>query len=369
MLPAMLFDWPHLPTIPVHDLTDLPPGAAIPELARREPAKLADLIATGHRTYPAWLLDFGDRRSRRWLERQKSPLLGELSSIAQQVAGAGGPTGGVYMLNLSYEWGCTTGAGLPPEAEVPHMLRTLDWPLGGLGRNLVVANMASEAGTWLNITWPGFVGTLTGLAPRRFAAAFNQPPMRRRLGWLPADWGIERIRIDFSRSLPPAHLLRRTFETCTDFAAARRMLCETPIAMPAFFVLCGVTPGEVAVIERTENAFFEHPEAVACAAANHWVASAIRGRARSGYSEDRRAAMLNELNGGSREFGWLLPPVLNDMTRLAAEMEPATGRLMLQGFEVDGPATRILRMTATEDGIAGARTDASSAADDQRKRA
>ncbi len=365
----MIFDWPHLPQIPVHDLTDAAPGAAIPALARREPARLANLIATGHATYPAWLLEFGDRRSRRWLERQKSPRLGELAAIAEQVAANGGPGGGVYMLNLSYEWGCTTGAGLPPEAEVPHMLRTLDWPLGGLGRNLVVARMTSEAGTWLNITWPGFVGTLTGLAPRRFAAAFNQPPMRKRLGWLPADWGIERIRIDFSRSIPPAHLLRQAFETCTDFASAKRLLCETPIAMPAFFVLCGVVPGEVAVIERTERASFEHPEAVACAAANHWVASALRGRARSGYSEDRRAAMLTELNGGSREFGWLAPPVLNELTRIAAEMEPASGRLMLQGFEYDGPATRILRLTATSDGIEGGRADKQAGARDQRWRA
>jgi hypothetical protein len=348
----MIFDGAHLPTIPVHDLTDEAPDAAIPALARREPRRLADLIATGHATYPAWLLNFGDRRSRRWLERQRSPYLRELAAIAAQVANGAEALGGVYMLNLSYEWGCTSGAGLSPEAEVPHMLRTLDWPLGGLGRNLVVARMASAAGPWLNITWPGFVGTLTGMAPGRFAAAFNQPPMRKRTGWLPADWGLERIRIDFSRSLPPAHLLRRTFETCTDFAAAKTMLCETPIAMPAFFVLCGVKPGEVAVIERTERAAFEHPEAVACAAANHWVASAIKGRARSGYSEDRRAAMLVELNGGNREFGWLSPPVLNELTRIAAEMEPATGKLMLQGFEFNGPATRPLRLTASEDGIA-----------------
>lgn len=337
----MIFDRPSLPTIPVHDLTDRAPGTAIPALAALESPRMHDLIAVGHRTYPSWLLNFGDRRSRRWLARQNNPYLGELDRIAAQA----GSAGGVYMLNLSYEWGCTTGAGLPPDCDVPHMLRTLDWPLGGLGRNLVVAKMAGDAGPWLNITWPGFVGTLTGMATGRFAAAFNQPPMRRRTGWLPADWGFERIRIDFSRALPPAHLLRRVFETCEDFAAARKMLNETPIAMPAFFVLCGVTPGEVAVIERTETNAFEHPEAVACAAANHWVASAIQGRARSGYSEDRRAAMLNVLGDGGRDFAWLTPPVLNEMTRLAAEMEPATGRLMLQGFEYDGPATRPLRLT------------------------
>jgi hypothetical protein len=193
--------------------------------------------------------------------------------------------------------------------------------------------------------------------------------MRKRTGWLPADWGLERIRIDFSRSIPPAHLLRQAFEQCADFAAAKRMLCDMPIAMPAFFVLCGTRPGEVAVIERTERAAFEHPEAVACAAANHWVATALRGRVRSGFSEDRRTALLAELNGGSRDFGWLAPPVLNELTRIAAELEPATGRMMLQGFEFDGPATRILRLTATDDGIDGAQADRQAAPRDHRRRA
>jgi hypothetical protein len=339
----MLFDWPHLPEIPVHDLTREAPGDAIPALALREQARLTDLVSVGQQTYKPWMLNFGDRRSQRWLERQKNPYLTELSRIGRDV----GPVGGLYMLNLSYEWGCTTGAGVAPDAEAPHMLRTLDWPLSGLGRNLVVAKMAGDAGPWTNVTWPGFVGTLTGMAEGRFCAAFNQPPMRKRTGWLIADWGIERIRIDFSRAIPPAHLLRRVFESCPDFAAARKMLRETPIAMPAFFVLCGTRPGEVAVIERTEHAAFEHPEDIACCAANHWVATAVRGRVRTGHSHDRRDAMLLDLNGGSREFRWLAPPVLNEITRLAVEMEPATGRMLLQGFEYDGPATRPLRLDGT----------------------
>jgi hypothetical protein len=129
------------------------------------------------------------------------------------------------------------------------------------------------------------------------------------------------------------------------------MLCETPVAMRAFFVLCGTKPGEIAVIERTEKAAFEHPEEEDSArcAANHWVAAALGGRQRSQWSEDRRRVMLAELNGGRREFAWLAPPVLNELTRLAAEMEPASGRLLLQGFEATGPATRVLRLDCSED--------------------
>jgi hypothetical protein len=343
----MQFDWPHLPEIPVHDLTHAQAGTCMAVLAAAEPARMADLVGIGEATYPAWLLDFGDRRSQRWLRRQRNPYLGELDRIAA----SGLPSRGLYMLNLSYEWGCTTGAGLSPSANAPHMLRTLDWPLAGLGRNLVVAKLASAHGPWLNLTWPGFVGSLTGLAPGRFAAAFNQPPMRRRVGWLAGDWLMERLRIDMTRAIPPAHLLRQVFEQCADFDTAKRMLCETPVAMRAFFVLCGTKPGEIAVIERTEKEAFEHSEEEDSArcAANHWVAAALGGRQRSQWSEDRRRVMLEELNGGRREFAWLAPPVLNELTRLAAEMEPASGRLLLQGFEATGPATRVLRLDCSSD--------------------
>jgi hypothetical protein len=40
--------------------------------------------------------------------------------------------------------------------------------------------MRGPAGEYYSVTWPGYVGTLTALAPDRFAAAINQAPLRRR---------------------------------------------------------------------------------------------------------------------------------------------------------------------------------------------
>ena len=40
--------------------------------------------------------------------------------------------------------------------------------------------MQGPAGEFFNITWPGFVGALTAMAPWRFAAAINQAPLWRR---------------------------------------------------------------------------------------------------------------------------------------------------------------------------------------------
>ena len=36
------------------------------------------------------------------------------------------------------------------------------------------------AGEFFNVTWPGYVGVLTALAPDRFGASINQAPLRRR---------------------------------------------------------------------------------------------------------------------------------------------------------------------------------------------
>jgi hypothetical protein len=38
-------------------------------------------------------------------------------------------------------------------------------------------------------------------------------------------------------------------------------------------------------------------------------------------------------------FGWLRPPVLNSLTRLAMVADAAEGRILAQGFEKEVPAT------------------------------
>ncbi|HWA41962.1 MAG TPA: hypothetical protein VHA10_02045 [Hypericibacter adhaerens] len=324
-----------LPEIPVVDLES---GNAA-ELARRERQRAAALLGIGHAHYPGWALNWGDKRSRRWLEKQANPYLIEIDEIA---AALGAP--GTHLLNISYEWACTTGADRDHRREGCRMLRVLDWPLPGLGRHVVVARQQAPAGPWLNVTWPGFVGTLTAMAPGRFAAAFNQPPLRRRTGLLAADWLVDRIKVSRSRALPPAHLLRRVFEQAKDFAEARRMIAETPLCLPAFFVLAGTKPHEATVIERLENKAFLH-EAPA-AVSNHFLGPRIAGQPRGSETGPRRRLMLESLARGGRDFDWLQPPILSGDTRLAVEANARTGELLVWGFEPDGPATRPLRLAA-----------------------
>ncbi len=60
------------------------------------------------------------------------------------------------------------------------------------------------------------------------------------LGLYPLDWMINRTRVWRQPHLTAAHLLRRVFEQAADFATAKRMLTETPIALPTIYILAGV---------------------------------------------------------------------------------------------------------------------------------
>lgn len=321
------------PAVPFYDIgSGGGPGllAAAPERAHR-------LLDFAERRYLGRLpIRIADRHSRRWLERTGNPYLPEIDAVAAMI---GRP--GAHMLNLSFEWACTAAIGPDPDGVGARLLRTLDWNLEGLGETVMVARHDGPAGPWLNVTWPGFVGALTVLAPGRFAAAINQPPMRMTsLGPLGMpvviDWLVVRARVLRSAALPPAHLLRQVCERARDYAEARRMLAETPVCIPVFYTLCGLAPEEGCLIERLENQAFCF-EAPVCAA-NHWLAPGQTGRPRTGTSPQRQALLRDRMDEATG-LDWLEPPVLNPTTRVAVVANPATGRLLVQGVEPRGPVT------------------------------
>ncbi len=308
-------------------------------LIEAERGRADALIGAAQAHYPGFVINFGDRVSRRWLERNGNPYLDDIHAAA----GALGIPG-LYFLNVNYEWGCTGAVGAAPSGKGTRLIRVLDWPFDGLGANLVAARIAGPAGEWINLTWPGFVGSIQGLAPGRFAAAFNQAPMRRISSVMVLDWTLERARVWRVGGLPPAHLMRRIFETCANYAAAKAALIETPIATPAIFLLSGPGPGEGCVIERLECQSFVHEQPAA--AANHWMSPGLSGRARGDESQTRQAILAGVQADAGEDLAWLEAPVLNETTRLVMIAEPATGRLTVQGFESHGPATLILRLEA-----------------------
>jgi hypothetical protein len=284
-----------------------------------------------------------DRLARRWLRRSRSPYVAEIEAIAAALAFPG-----IWFLNGSYQWGCTTL--VRDEEGAPWLARTLDWPFPGLGRHVEVAQMRGPAGEFYSVTWPGYVGALTGMAPGRFAAAINQAPLWRRTRhpWLRIyDIVANAVRTwRHVRHIPPDQLLRQAFETCRDFAHARRLLEQTPVARPVIFTLAGAVPGERCVIERTEDGFTTH-EDLTCAA-NDWLRAAEpwEGRvasdlllncsyAEAGENSRRRREALHGWSESisTANFSWVHPPVLNPCTRIAVEACAANGTLRVVGYE------------------------------------
>ncbi len=311
-------------------------------LAAHLPAARA-LVAEARRMYSAPGVRAADVVSRGWLRRVGNPYLGELDAMAALL---GEP--GLHLLNVSYEWGCTTGTadGL--------LLRTLDWPFTGLGRHVAVLDTGGPAGRYLSVTWPGFAGVLTALAPGRFAAAINQAKaFHGRLSQLLA-WPLDRARFLASRALPPAHLLRRVCDTARDYDEAVRMLRDTPLALPAFFTVAA-PDGRGCVIEREPGRAFVHAGTLACA--NHWRYPGLQGTrprlacridAAARYtkgSHARHAAMLAML-GRADGFAWLRPPILCPDTRVACVMDVTRGRLAVVGVEGMAPSTEMLDVSA-----------------------
>lgn len=329
-----------LPAIPVIDAPDGPL-----QLAMARAGDVRRIVAPIRRVIRAPLLRWGDRYAESSLRHAGNPYLSEIDAVARLL---GQP--GAYALNFSFELGCTTACRSPGKDAAVELYRTLDWPFQ-LGRSVVVARHAPAIGAYHSITWPGFLGVLTAVAPRRFAAAINQPPMaysfdRLSLG-LPIDWMVNRWRVRNATALPPAHLLRQAFERCTSYAEAKAMLTTTPVCIPVIYTVTGVTPDEGCIIERRERDAIVHP-APACIA-NHWLTTSYRGRPRGRNSYRRLGAMRTAMPlMGTQPLGWLRPPVLNRLTRMAAELDAHSGTLTTQGWHGTVPQTRVLTLTGLD---------------------
>jgi hypothetical protein len=336
-----------LPAISVVDVRDGGP----PEHARRSAAKARSLRDACLGFFPRPMLPLVpalDRLSRRALLRSRSPYLPEIAEIAAAL-----DLSGVWLLNGSYQWGCTARACI--EDGTPWLIRTLDWPFVGLGRHLEVARMQGERGDFFSVTWPGYVGVLTAMAPQRFAAALNQGPLWRRTRhrWLrPYDHAVNALATWTSVDrLPPDQLLRRAFEVCDGYAAARRLLETTPVARPVIYTLVGCSANERCVIERTETGFITREEETS--AANDWLPSRLGWEGRigtrrflvssfaeaAGYSRARRESLASWRGSlAAPGFDWVREPVLNPYTRLAVAMSPSTGILRALGYDLAGAA-------------------------------
>ena len=122
-----------LPAIPIIDIRD---GGPL-DHARQNAEQARALRDACLEFFPAAakpLVPALDWASRRWLGRSRSPYVAEIARIADALNFSG-----IWLLNASYQWGCTARAVEHDGA--PWLMRTLDWPFKGLGRHIAVARM------------------------------------------------------------------------------------------------------------------------------------------------------------------------------------------------------------------------------------
>ena len=332
------------------NLIDALDGAADGHVRQREAAALAVRDAClGWLPLGGLLARLADPIVRAWMKRAGTAYAAEIEIVARTLKKPG-----IWLLHGAYLFGCTALAD--DAAQGPRLRRTLDWPFPGLGRLVEVRRQRGAAGEFLNVTWPGFVGVLTAVAPGRFAASINQAPMRRRwrtpmLLWL--DYALNALAgLRGSGRLPPEHLLRHVFESCTSFDDARHLLETVPVARPILFLLVGTRPGERIVIEREETGARTYRDDTVFA--NDWRERHPEWRPRAcgdgapvENNTRRRSALAAWTGCDADDFEWVAAPVLNACTRLSVEMCAATGQLTVAGWEADerGSAERVTQVS------------------------
>lgn len=339
MIPASpskaLSNAPGLVEIPILDV-----GPDFPiETLRRETGRAHRLLDAATRIVPRQALASLDRISRHWLARWENAHLPEIDEIARMLARPG-----AYFLSVNYEWGCTCRVAPAPDGGSARLVRVLDWRTDGLGRNILAARVAGRAGPFVTLTWPGYTGVLQAVAPGRFAAALNQAPMRKAMGYYYLDWAANRRRVWTMPHGTPAHLLRSVFEQADNFQRAKDMLTSTPISSPAIFSLAGTEAHETCIIERQETEARVHTGTHV--AANHWHAFGWTGHARGNDSGGRACQMAGVSTALDPALPWLAAPILNPTTRLVLIADAKSGRFLAQGYEADGAATLVLQATA-----------------------
>lgn len=276
----------------------------------------------------------------------KGSLLGyaqEVHDVAKAINASGR-----YILNLSNEFACTSAVVHEYDGP-PALYRSFDWPIKGFGDKLLILKREGKAGRFWDITYPGMVGTVQAMAPRRFAIAINRAPIpvTFKLPFAqgltkPLDRWVQRIRTFRSDGAPAPFLLRKVFEDCASYDEAVEMLTKTKLASPTIFTICGTEAGQVCIIERDRDAAIVHQGDIDIkATANHWQNDTFGAAHPRPLESQKRLVDMNAAMGSAKgHFDWVRAPVLNDLTRMVCEMSPQKELIRIAGTEGTVQVTR-----------------------------
>lgn len=257
-----------------------------------------------------FLAQYGDQLQQFVDAHVPSGMYEEIVGLAERI---NRPLPELLLANLHYDVikflgsnsraGCTAFAIDTPAG--PVHARNLDWwtELDILSRFTMLAHFAgAPAGRFSVVTWPGFLGAFSAIAPGRFTVTLNAVSSNE-----PA-----------SLSIPVPMLIRSVLENAATFDDAVTALATTPIVSDCMLLLTGTEQGEMVVIERTPTKHaIRRPENGCIIVTNDYILLADETAAATGgelesTSGDRFECVQSQLRTGRPGSVAECLPILRD---------------------------------------------------------
>lgn len=137
----------------------------------------------------------------------------------------------IYELSQSTSY-CTSVAIPTNKFGMVHA-RNLDWPLKGLDKYTIPMKFINGKKSFISISFPGYIGALSGMVPGQYSASINQAPTS-----IPNPFG-------WSASFA----LRRLFETCYTYNQAIEFISNIKSIYPFFVHVVGKTHSKVIAVK------------------------------------------------------------------------------------------------------------------------
>ncbi len=159
-------------------------------------------------------------------------LLGNLSYEINQAALADlSISGWLQTLN---PFACSSVAFYVKNLGMVHA-RNLDWDLMKIKKSTIIIDyINADAGDFTVVSFPGYVGVLSGVAKGRFSATINMAPA---------------VEGPYKQGWAAGFLLRYIFENCDSYEKAVKFLKKQASIFPFFVQITGAKKGQAAVIE------------------------------------------------------------------------------------------------------------------------